>query len=119
MRGRTYKFTDKHHHCSKSDHGCWLNEITRDIEFSLFQDPKLAITAMKKRISYNVHKNGEEFIEIGTRHEFLAIFWNPQSAAEWHGHPLWPIKTREALNRRTKITSRLKRSCGKWLKAVV
>ena len=49
---------------------------------------------------YNVHKKDEEFIEIGTKHELLAIFWNPHSAAEWHGHPLWPIKTREVLNRK-------------------
>ena len=49
---------------------------------------------------YNVHKDGDEYIEIGTRHELLAIFWNPDSNAEWHGHPFWPIKTREDYNRK-------------------
>jgi hypothetical protein len=42
LRGRTLKFTDKHHHCRNSDHGCWLKEITRDIEFSLFQNAEIS-----------------------------------------------------------------------------
>ena len=37
VKGRSYIFTDKHHHCGKSDHACWLKCITRDMEFSLFQ----------------------------------------------------------------------------------
>jgi hypothetical protein len=39
-------------------------------------------------------------LEIGTRHELLAIFWNPHSAADWHGHPIWPIRVRGSLNRK-------------------
>jgi hypothetical protein len=100
LKGRTYQFTDKHHHCSKSEHGCWLKSITHDTEFALFQDAETADFSDKRENLYNVHKDGEEFIEIGTKHELLAKFWNPHSPAEWHGHPLWPIKTREALNRK-------------------
>ncbi len=99
IRGRTYKFTDKHHNCSKGEHACWLRCITRDIEFSLFQDAETGDYSDDRGHLYNVHKNGEEYIEIGTRHELLAIFWNPHSAAEWHGHPRWPVKVREAFNR--------------------
>jgi hypothetical protein len=100
LRGRTLKFTDKHHHCGKSDHGCWRKSITRDIEFSLFQDAETGDYSDDDGNLYNVHKKGEEFIEIGTRHELLAIFWNPKSPVEWHGHPIWPIKTKDPLNRK-------------------
>jgi hypothetical protein len=99
LRGRSYIFTDKHHHCRTSDHGCWLKEISREIEFSLFQDAETGDYSDERGNLFNVHKDGEEFIEIGTKHELLATFWNPRSAAEWHGHPCWPIKTREPLNR--------------------
>jgi len=100
LKGHTYKFTDKHHNCSKSEHACWLPTITRDSEFSLFQGAETGDYSDDRGHLYNVHRDGEEYIEIGTRHELLAIFWNPHSAAEWHGHPRWPIKTREAFNRK-------------------
>jgi hypothetical protein len=100
LRGRALIFTDKHHHCRNSDHGCWLKRITRDIEFSLFQHAESGDYRDEDGNLYNVHKNGDEFIEIGTKRELLAIFWNPKSPVEWHGHPLWPIKTREQLNRK-------------------
>jgi hypothetical protein len=99
-KGHTYKFIDKHRNCSKSDHACWLKCITRDIEFSLFQHAETGDYSDDDENFYNVHKEGEEYIEIGTRHELLAIFWNPHSNAEWHGHPVWPVKTREDYNRK-------------------
>jgi hypothetical protein len=99
LQGRTYKFTDKHHNYSKSDHACWLPSIGRDTEFSLFQDAETGDYSDDRENLYNVHKYGEEYIEIGTRHELLAIFWNPHSVTEWHGHPRWPVKVREAFNR--------------------
>ena len=100
LQGHTYKFTDKHHHCSKSDHACWLKSISRDTEFALFQHAETGDYSDDSENLYNVHRDGEEYIEIGTRHELLAIFWNPHSAAEWHGHPRWPIKTKEDYNRK-------------------
>ena len=80
-KGRRYKFTDKHHHCAKSDHACWLKTIGRDTEFSLFQHAETGDYSDDSENLYNVHKDGEEYIEIGTRHELLAIFWNPHSAS--------------------------------------
>ena len=100
-RGRTYKFTEKHHHPPKGDHACWLSCVSREVEFSLFQGAETGDYGDEKGNLYNVHKDGEEYIEIGTRHELLAIFWNPHSAVEWHGHPRWPLKTRDALNRKS------------------
>jgi hypothetical protein len=101
LKGHTYKFTDKHRNCSKGDHGCWLKEITRDIEFSLFQDAETGDHCDDQGNLYNVHKNGDEFVEIGTKHELLAIFWKPRPPSEWHGHPRWPIRTRDGFNRST------------------
>jgi hypothetical protein len=100
LKGHGYKFIDKHHYPPKEDHACWLNSISRETEFLLFQDAETGDYSDDRGNLYNVHKDGEEYIEIGTRYELLAIFWNPHSAAEWHGHPRWPIKTREAFNRK-------------------
>ena len=99
-RGRPYRFTDKHHAHPKGDHACWLPSISRDVEFSLFQGAEAGDFGDERGNLYNVHRDNEEYLEIGTRHELIAIFWNPHSVAEWHGHPLWPIKVRGAMNRK-------------------
>ena len=48
---------------------------------------------------YNVHEGAGKYVEIGTKQELMAIFWNPHSASEWHGHPRWPIRVRGSFNR--------------------
>lgn len=99
-KGRIYKFTDKHHNHPQGDHACWLEEICRGVEFSLFQGAETGDFCDERGNLYNVHRESEEYIEIGTKHELIAIFWNPRSASEWHGHPIWPIKVRRSFNRK-------------------
>ena len=99
LKGRTYRFHDKHRNCTRTDHGCWLKEFTRPMEFDLFQHAETEDYSDEGGNLYNVHKVGDEYIEIGTRQELMAKFWNPNSNAEWHGHPIWPIRTREDYNR--------------------
>jgi hypothetical protein len=99
--GQTYKFTPKHHHNGKSEHACWLSSIGRATEFGLFQDAETGRYSDDRGNLYNVHKDGDEYLEIGTRHELMAIFWKPHPPSEWHGHPRWPVKTRDQFNRGT------------------
>jgi hypothetical protein len=101
LKGHSYRFHDKHRNCSKTDHGCWLKEFTRPMEFALFQDAETGDYSDEKGNLYNVHRVDDEYIEIGTRKEQMAKFCNPDSNAEWHGFPIWPIKTREDLNRKS------------------
>jgi hypothetical protein len=101
VKGRAYIFVDKHHHPPKGDHACWLRSISRDDEFLLFQEAETGNFEDEKGHLWNVHRNAaEEYLEIGTRHELMAIFWNPHSASEWHGHPRWPVKTSQDYNRK-------------------
>jgi len=99
-KGHRYKFVDKHHYPPKGDHACWLQSITRDEEFALFSEAERLNLSDEDANLYNIRKVGENYLEIGTRHELIAIFWNPHSASEWHGHPIWPIKTKHSLNRK-------------------
>lgn len=100
VNGFAYKFVDKHHHPPKGDHACWLKAVSRNDEFGLFNDADRSNLSDECGNLYNVSKHGDEYLEIGTRHELLAIFWNPHSASEWHGHPLWPIRVKGSFNRK-------------------
>jgi hypothetical protein len=100
LKGHPYKFHEKHRNCTRNDHGCWRKEYTRPMEFALFQDAETQEFSDEDENLYNVHKDGNEYIELGTRQELMAFFWNPHSNAEWHGFPTWPIKTREDYNRK-------------------
>lgn len=100
LKGHGYEFTDKHHGHPKGDHACWSSDIARDTEFEMFQEAETGEFHDDDANLYNVLLDGEAYIEIGTRSELLAIFWNPHSASDWHGHPMWPIKTRGAFNRK-------------------
>ena len=100
-KGRVYKFTDKHHHPEKGDHSCWLTSISRKVEFSMFKGAEDGDFCDEDGNLYNVHIDDDEYKKIGTRHELMAIFWNSHSVAEWHGHPIWPIKVKDQYNRKT------------------
>jgi hypothetical protein len=99
-KGHSYRFHDKHRNCTRTDHGCWLKEFTRPMEFALFQDAETGDYSDEGGNLYNVHKVGEEYIAIGTREEQMAKFCNPDSNAEWHGYPMWPIRSKKELNRK-------------------
>jgi hypothetical protein len=101
VNGYRYKFVDKHHHPPKGDHACWLRSISPVEEFTLFNEADRLGLSDEDGNLYNVRKEDQEYLEVGTRHELVAIFWNPHSVSEWHGHPLWPIKTRGPFNRKT------------------
>jgi hypothetical protein len=99
-KGRRYKFTDKHHYPPKGDHSCWLRSITREVEFSMFQGAEDGHFGDEHGNLYNVHFDNGEYVEIGTKHELMAKFWHSGSVAEWHGHPIWPIRVKGAFNRK-------------------
>ena len=91
-KGKILKFTAKHHHPPKGDHSCWAEGISRDIEFALFEHAEGPPFDDESGNLFNVYPVNGEYIELGTRHEQLAIFWKPRGNTEWHGHPRWPVK---------------------------
>lgn len=100
-KGRSYKFHPKHHLPEKGDHSCWAATINRDTEFGMFQEAETYEFSDSKGHLYNILKEGKDYVEIGTRSEIVARFCNPHSNSDWHGYPLWPIKIREQLNRKS------------------
>ena len=114
VSGYRYKFVDKHHHPPKGDHACWLQSISTPRGILPVQRGGPGALSDEDGNLYNVRKDGQEYLEVGTRHELMAIFWNPRSASEWHGHPLWPIKTRAPLNRKTQKYRPPKSVMDRW-----
>jgi hypothetical protein len=101
----TYCFTPKHHGVgskSKSD-SQWPPNLPRPEEFAVFDmadihqlaDPDGNLYGLRIRQAGERH----EILELGTRHEYIARFWAEEHERHWHGHPLWPIQARDALNR--------------------
>jgi hypothetical protein len=102
----TYCFTPKHHGAgskSKSD-SQWLPNLPRPEEFAVFDMADIHQLAGPDGNLYGlrIRQVGErrEILELGTRHEYIARFWAEEQQRHWHGHPLWPIQTKETQNRK-------------------
>ena len=103
----------------------WVIEIVvltefrgqRAIEFSLFQDAETGDYSDDQGNLYNVHKNDDEFVEIGTKHELLAIFWKPPPLLNGMAILFGQSRLGSRLTARMRRTDRLNRSCRKWLSA--
>lgn len=99
-KGQSYKFHPKHHYPSREDSGIWKRSISRDQEFMMFQDAETNEFSDESGNLFNVLKDEDnEFVTIGTKYEVVSKFWNPQPNTEWHGFPMWPIKTKLPTNR--------------------
>ncbi len=98
--GYCYKFHPKHHHPSKGGDACWLRSVSRSMEFGMFHEADRLHLVDGKGNYYNVLRDGDSYLEIGTRHENLAKFWKVDSNRMSHGFPVWPIKTRLSRHRK-------------------
>jgi hypothetical protein len=77
-----------------------LPSIPRDEEFGLFDHADTNNFHDDDGNLWNVDPRDGYYRELGTRHELMAFFWNPNPPMEWHGFPRWPIKVRRAYNRK-------------------
>lgn len=100
-RGRFYCFTRKHHGSKRSPHAQW--NILRPEEFSVFEmaDRHRLDDQHGNMYGLCIRPEGKRFrlAELGTRKEQIARFWFVEGDVYWHGHPLWPTKTREKTKR--------------------
>lgn len=91
-RRLTYKFTEKHHKPGKSNDAQWLDELSRDDEFQVFNraDEKDICNDKGDLFGMRLDTNGTVSI-LGSRKEQIAKFPFAREGETWHGYPLWPI----------------------------
>ena len=99
-----YCFTPKHHdRCAKSD-SRWLKEMPRPEEFQVFNMADYHELKDADGDLYGLRISGapgsRRLLELGDKHEQVARFWAEGRPTDpWHGHPLWPLRSRDAGNR--------------------
>lgn len=103
-RGLSYKFTCKHHKKGESNDAQWLDGLSREDEFQVFN------RADEKDIS---NDNGDLFgmhldtygtvLPLGSRKEKIAKFPFAREGETWHGYPLWPIAKQNTETIKSKV----------------
>jgi hypothetical protein len=100
-RRLNYTFTPKHHGAS-SQSACWLEDLTFDEEFAIFdradgvvtssitEDDRQVADAAGNLYGYERLEDGA-LRELGTWNQQLAEFPVQDNGATWHGYPIWPI----------------------------
>src|SRR5215470_11866459 len=95
-----YWFTQKHH--GGHGDGQWLETLSEDDEFSVFDGADEMEIADQDKNLYGALPEGENSLRLlGIYQEQIAKFWGPQNEQEpWHGFPVWSINQEGPGNRR-------------------
>lgn len=99
--GYRYFFYAKHHGGDKKA-AMWLTSISREVEFSIFDQGDLRQIADERGWIYGILLDAAgDLREIGTWDEQVAEFQPGASAGDpWHGYPQWPVDELGPANRR-------------------
>jgi hypothetical protein len=89
---RQYQFTPKHH---GRDPGaaCWLPELTREEEFTVFDVADFTESFDDDGNYYGVLReaDGRGLRYLGTWNQQIAKFPYARDGEAWHGYPLYPL----------------------------
>ena len=99
-----YCFTPKHHGAGLLSDSRWLRDLARSEEFQVFDMADLHELRDDDGDLYGLRISGtpgnRQLLELGDKHEQVARFWAEGSITDpWHGHPLWPLRSKHAKNR--------------------
>jgi hypothetical protein len=99
-----YCFTPKHHGAGLPSDSRWLPDLTRLEEFQVFDMADFHELRDEDRDLYGLRISGapgnRELLDLGCKHEKVARFWAEGRPTDpWHGHPLWPLRSKHAENR--------------------
>lgn len=99
-RQYSYQFTAKHHGGGKPDDARWSEEVSRDEEFSVFDEADDQDIFDEGGRFYGVLRNAEgELRDLGTWQQQLAEFPRTNEGVPWHGYPIWALNELAPPNR--------------------
>jgi hypothetical protein len=101
-RRRQYQFYNKHHRGRPSDAAQWEPGVSREEEFTVFDDADWHEIADERGWLYGVRRRDAmgEIPDLGMRGEQVAEFPFARPTETWHGYPLWPLSEEGPANRR-------------------
>ncbi len=111
-----YCFTPKHHGAGRSSDSRWLRALTRPEEFQVFDMADFHELRDEDGDLYGLRILGDpgnrQLLELGDKHEYIARFWAEGRPEDpWHGHPLWPIRSKHDDRRPKGAENRAKQGC--------
>jgi hypothetical protein len=100
--GYRYQFYIKHHSKANSNYAQWLETLSQDEEFAVFESADEHEIANPRGDLFGLHLGaGGEILVLGTRDEQVAEFPFARPGQAWHGYPMWPLKRSEEASRGT------------------
>ncbi len=95
-----YQFTPKHHGAGPGA-ARWLQELSLDEEFDIFDAADEHELSDDDGRLYGVQRDGEDSLRyIGIWHEQVAEFPLAREGEAWHGYPVYPLVDEGPENRR-------------------
>jgi hypothetical protein len=95
------------HHGGTPKAAQWADDLSRNDEFAIFDEADLHQISDDGSNLYGLRRGVElSLLDLGTRGEQIAKFWEVQTDQPWHGFPLWHLKGRGPDNRKTKLISK-------------
>ncbi|MFL5242526.1 MAG: hypothetical protein ACJ8FY_10495 [Gemmataceae bacterium] len=87
-----YQFTAKHHGGGKADNARWSEDVTRDEEFSVFDEADVCDVFDNEGRFYGVLRDaGGKLRDLGTWQQQMAEFPRANDGIPWHGYPIWAV----------------------------
>jgi hypothetical protein len=97
----SYLFTDKHHGKGGHEDAQWADDVTREEEFSVFDEADLNDICDADGRLYGVLQDADgELRCLGTWKQEVAEFPQASAGSPWHGYPIWAVNQSAPANRR-------------------
>src|SRR5262249_10901101 len=95
-----YQFTAKHRGGGTSDDARWADELSRDDEFSVFDDADFHDISDEDGRLYGVFRTQDGVLrDLGTWRQQMAEVPRPSGGSPWHGYPIWAVNDEAPPNR--------------------
>jgi hypothetical protein len=90
--GFRYCFYMAHHGRGTPDDSQWAEDVSRDEEFAIFDESDEHELSDSKGHYYGLRRSPEgDTLDLGTKREQIAKFWDPVKNQPAHGFPMWPV----------------------------
>lgn len=95
-----YLFASKHHGGGTSDDARWQDDVTRDEEFSVFDEADFHDISDSDGRLYGVLRSQDGVLrDLGTWQQQVAEFPRANEGVPWHGYPIWAVNQEAPANR--------------------